>query len=195
MDEKTELPQLGPVIIGLMRGVVYRDQHEAVWQDLLTLQSQAIDYLNVIGLELELDESEGYAFLKQRDSGDEGESKLPRLIQRRALSYPVSLLCVLLRKKLVEADAGGGDVRVIMTREQIVEMVRVFFPVQANEARLVDRIDTLINKAVELGFLRPHSQEGRIYEVRRIIKALVNADWLAQMDQLLKEYAEYAKEI
>jgi hypothetical protein len=194
MDEKTE-PQLGPIVIGLMRGTVYRDQHETIWQDLLTLQAQVIDYLMVIGLELELDESEGYAFLRQIDSKDDVGRETPRLIQRRPLSYPVSLLCVLLRKKLVEADAGGGDVRVILTREQIVEMVRVFLPDQANEARLVDRIDALINKVVELGFLRPHPQEGRIYEVRRIIKALVNADWLAQMDQLLKEYIDYAKEI
>ncbi len=31
MDEKVEQPQLGPVVIKLMRGVVYRDRHEAVW--------------------------------------------------------------------------------------------------------------------------------------------------------------------
>jgi len=195
MDEKMEQPRLGPVVIGLMRGVVYRDQHEAIWQDLMTLQSQVIDYLSVIGLVLETDESEGYAFLRQSEAkGDKGR-EMPRLIQRRALSFPVSLLCVLLRKKLVEADAGGDDVRVIMTKEQIVELVRVFLQGQTNEARLVDRIDAVINKVVELGFLRPLSGEGRIYEVRRIIKALVNADWLAQMEQLLKEYREYAKDI
>jgi len=34
---------------------------------------------------------------------------LPRLVQRRALSFPVSLLLALLRKKLAEFDAGGGE--------------------------------------------------------------------------------------
>ncbi|MBL0713900.1 MAG: DUF4194 domain-containing protein, partial [Desulfosarcina sp.] len=172
--------------------VVYRDRHEAVWPDLLTLQPQVIDYVRVIGLELEVDEAEGYAFLKQGDATDGSGRELPRLIQRRPLSYPVSLLCMLLRKKLVEADAGGGDVRVVLSREQIVEMMRVFLPEQANEARLVDRINTHINKVVELGFLRRHSRENRIYEVRRIIKAMVNADWLARMDQILKAYRDYA---
>lgn len=195
MDEKAEQPSLGPVVIGLLRGVVYRDQHEAIWQDLMALQSRVIDYLSVIGLVLETDESEGYAFLRQANAKGDKDVEMPRLIQRRALSFPVSLLCVLLRKKLVEADAGGSDVRVIMTREQIIELVRVFLQGQTNEARLVDRIDALINKVVDLGFLRPLSGEGRLYEVRRIIKALVNADWLAHMEQLLKEYREYAKNL
>jgi hypothetical protein len=193
MDEKTELPQLGPVVIGLMRGVIYRDQHEAIWQALSVLQPRVIDYLEVIGLTLEMDESEGYAFLRQ--AGEEKDTDLPRLIQRRPLSYPVSLLCVLLRKKLVEADAGGADARVIMTRDQIIELVRIFLQGQSNEARLVDKIDAVINKVVELGFLRPLPGEGRVYEVRRIIKALVNADWLGHLEQLLKEYREYAREI
>jgi hypothetical protein len=34
-------------------------------------------------------------------------------------------------------------------------MVRVFLPATSNEARLTDQIDAHINKAVELGFLRP----------------------------------------
>ncbi len=53
---------------------------------------------------------------------------LPRLIPRRALSFHVSLLLALLRKKLAEFDAQGGDTRLMLTREQIVEMVRVFLP-------------------------------------------------------------------
>ena len=92
----------------------------------------------------------------------------------------------------MEADAGGGDARVILTRDQIVEMVRVFLPDQANEAKLVDRIDTHINKIVALGFLRKLKKNSRIYEVRRIIKALVDADWLAELDEKLEVYKKYA---
>jgi ribosomal protein S1 len=105
----------------------------------------------------------------------------------------VSLLCVLLRKKLVEADAGGGEARVVLTRDQIVEMMRVFLPDQSNEAKLVDKIDTYIGKVVELGFLRKHEKENRIFEVRRIIKALVDAEWLAKLDEKLKAYHDHAK--
>jgi Domain of unknown function (DUF4194) len=193
MEDQSEHPQLGPVIVHLMRGVVYRDQHEKVWQALMALQAAAIDYLRVIGIELEVDEAEGYAYLKQTEAGELQTEPMPRLIQRRPLSYPVSLLCVLLRKKLVEADSGGDEIRVILTRDQIVEMMRVFLPDQANEAKLVDRIDTHINKVVELGFLRKHKKAGPVFEVRRILKALVDADWLVDMDEKLRVYREHAK--
>ena len=191
MAQKETLPQLGPVVVKLMQGVVYRDQHEAVWRDLISLQVQAIDYLRVIGLTLEVDEAEGFAYLRQVDPDESVEITIPKLIQRRPLSYPVRLICVLLRKKLVEADAGGGEVRVVLSRDQIVEMMRVFLPNQANEAKLIDKIGTYINKVVELGFLRKHQKEPNVYEVRRIIKALVDADWLSDVDEKLRLYHEY----
>ena len=57
------------------------------------------DYVAVLGLELVLDEAEGYAFLRARNrDGDETTTKLPRLVARRPLSFPVSLLLALLRK-------------------------------------------------------------------------------------------------
>lgn len=193
MEEKRDEARLGPLVVKLMKGVVYRDQHEAAWNDLLALQAAAMDYLAVMGLELVVDEAEGYAYLQQTASEEAETDPLPRLVQRRPLSYPVSLLCVLLRKKLVEADAGGEDVRVVLTRDQIVEMMRVFLPDQANEAKLVDKIDAHINKVVGLGFLRKHAKRGRVYEVRRILKALVDADWLADLDEKLKVYHEHAE--
>ena len=192
MAEKKHLPQLGPVVVKLMQGVVYRDQHENVWRDLMTLQVQVIDYLRVIGLALEVDEAEGFAYLCQEDLDKSEDNVLPKLVQRRPLSYPVSLLCVLLRKKLIEADAGGSEIRVILSKDQITEMMRVFLPDQANEAKLIDKIGTHINKVVELGLLRKHQKETNVYEVRRIIKALVDADWLSEVDEKLRAYHEYA---
>ena len=192
MAEKKTLPQLGPVVVKLMQGVVYRDQHEAVWRDLMTLQVQVIDYLRVIGLALEVDEAEGFAYLCQENLDESEDNILPKLVQRRPLSYPVSLLCVLLRKKLIEADAGGSDIRVVLSKDQITEMMRVFLPDKANEAKLIDKIGTHINKVVELGFLRKHQKETNVYEVRRIIKALVDADWLSEVDEKLRAYHEYA---
>ncbi|MEJ2662104.1 MAG: DUF4194 domain-containing protein [Desulfobacteraceae bacterium] len=185
------LPQLGPVVVKLMKGVVYRDAHEAEWQDLVLLESQVSDYVRVIGLELVMDEAEGYAYLHQAEPAQDG-AKLPRLMQRRPLSYPVSLLCVLLRKKLVEADVSGEQIRLVLTRDQMAEMMRVFLKDQPNEAKLMDRIDAHINKVVELGFLRRFSKDAQTFEVRRILKALVDADWLAQMDEKLGEYLEHA---
>ncbi len=185
---------LGLVVVSLMKGVVYRDQHPAVWLQLEEIHGAVLDYVRVMGLDLIIDEAEGYAFLRQLGEQDIDESaqQLPRLVARRPLSFPVSLLCVLLRKKMVELDATGGDARLILTREQIVEMMRVFLPDRANEARLFDQIDTHINKVAEFGFLKKLAGNPPAWEVRRIIKALVDADWLADFNEKLKVYRDHA---
>jgi hypothetical protein len=176
-----------------MKGVVYRDTHELAWLSLLDLQPQARDYVDVLGLQVVIDEAEGYAFLRQRPVDPDDSDPLPRLIPRRALSFHVSLLLALLRKKLAEFDAQGGDSRLMLTRGQIVEMVRVFLPATSNEARLTDQIETLTNKAAELGFLRPAKNSEQVYEVRRILKAFVDGQWLADFDAKLAEYAALLK--
>ena len=175
-------PPVAAVVVHLLKGVVYRDQHEAVWQGLLTFQGPVREYLDVIGLQV---------FLEEQDEDEEG-GVLPRLVQRRQLSYPVSLLCVLLRKRLVEQDAAGGETRVILSRAQIVDMLRVFLPPTTNEAKLVEQIDRHINKVAGYGFLRRLKGDEELYEVRRIIKALVDAEWLGGLDEKLAEYEAHA---
>lgn len=188
-------PDLAPLAVHLLKGVVYRDGDEALWGALLQLQARVRDYMAVLNLELVLDEAEGYAFLRSRPDpdaaeGDEGAAKRPRLIPRRALSFPVSLLLALLRKKLAEFDAGGGDTRLVLGRKEIAELVRVFLPETSNEVQLMNQIDAHINKVVKLGFLRPlKTGSGSLsFEVRRILKAFVDAQWLAEFDQRLEAY-------
>ncbi len=177
------------VMIALMKGVVYGEADAGLWQNLLNLQSRVRDYVSVLGLELMLDEPEGYAWLRSRPVA-EGKDPLPRLIPRRQLSYPVSLLIALLRKKLAESDAGGGETRLILSRDAVVEMLRVFFPAGTNEARLVDQIDAHLNKIAELGFIRRLRGREDLIEVRRILKAFVDAQWLADFDVRLQTYCE-----
>jgi len=185
----TAEPNLSLAVTQLMKGVVYRDSHDRAWRSLLELRPQAQDFVDVIGLVVVIDEAEGYAFLRQRPADPEDPDALPRLIPRRALSFHVSLLLVLLRKKLAEFDAQGGDTRLMLTRDQIIEIVRVFLSAMAsNEARITDQIDAHINKAVEFGFLRPVKNSERVFEVRRILKAFVDGQWLADFDAKLAEY-------
>jgi hypothetical protein len=189
-------PDLPILAITLLKGVVYREEDERLWGSLLTLQARLRDHMAVLGLDLVLDEAEGYAFLKGRPEPEDGDTgqRLPRLIARRPLSFPVSLLLALLRKKLVEFDAGGGDVRLVLMRDEIVELVRVFLPDSSNETRLIDQIDANINKVVDLGFLRRLRPAGGSvagpagFEVRRILKAFVDAQWLADFDGRLAVY-------
>jgi len=182
-------PDLSTPVVQLMKGAVYRDTHDKAWQQLLQLQPQVRDYVEVLGLQVVKDEAEGYAFLRQRPVDEDDSNQIPRLVPRRSLSFHVSLLLALLRKKLAEFDAQSGDTRLMLTRAQIAEMLRVFLPATSNEARLLDQIDTHINKAVDLGFLRAAKSAEPVFEVRRILKAFVDGQWLADFDAKLAEYA------
>ena len=192
---------LSSLLVALLRGVIYRDEATGTkatqWSDLIALQNRVRDYVAALGLTLVLDEAEGYAFLRSvdRDQPDP-EQPIPRLIVRRPLSFPVSLLLALLRKKLAEFDAGSqeGSERLVLSREDIVELVRVFLPENSNEARLMDRVDRDVNRIVELGFLkrlRSTGAEPPSFEVRRILKSFVDAQWLSEFDARLADYQRH----
>jgi hypothetical protein len=187
MTPQPTTANLSPVLIALMKGITSRDDDPALWQALLELQARVREYVAVLGLELILDEAEGYAYLKQR-AATEGEPELAKLVARRQLGYPVSLMLALLRKKLAEFDAGSGESRLILSAEQIADLVRLFLADTANEAKLMDRVDSDIKKIVELGFLRKLRGSEDRFEVRRILKSFVDAQWLSEFDRRLAEY-------
>jgi len=191
-EEQQHEPKLSPVIIHLLKGILFRNQHPVLWHDLLSLQSQVLDYVKIVGLDLKIDETEGYAWLVQVSPDEDENEPLPRLIARRPLSYPVSLLCVLLRKKMVEADNSGSDTRVIVSREELINAMLVFMPDKSNEAQTSAAINAAINKVAELGFLRKLKNDNENLEIQRIISALVDADWTADFKEKLATYEEYA---
>src|SRR6059036_724699 len=124
-----ESTSLSSVVIPLLKGVIYQDSDPELWNALLTLRARVRDYVAVLGLGLVLDEAEGYAFLRSSpESADETAPKLPRLIARRPLSFPVSLLLALLRKKLAEFDASAADTRFVLSRDEVANLVRIFLP-------------------------------------------------------------------
>jgi len=192
MAEEEHQPSISPIIIHLLKGILFRNQQPQLWHELLELQSQVLDYVKVLGLDLQVDDTEGYAWLVQARPSDEEKNPLPRLIARRPLSYPMSLLCVLLRKKMAEADDSGAETRVIVSRQDIINDMRVFMPEKSNEAQITASINATINKVAELGFLRKLKNDDENMEIQRIISALVDADWTVGFKEKLAIYQEYA---
>ena len=193
MSEEQHQASISPIIIHLLKGILFRNQHPLLWNDLLELQSQVLDYVEVIGLELEINDTEGYAWLRQIIPDEDEKEPLPRLIARRPLSYPISLLCVLLRKKMAEADSSGNEMRVIVSREELTNAMLVFMPEKSNEAQIAAAISATINKVTELGFLRKLKNDNENLEIQRIINALIDADWAADLNEKLRIYQEYAQ--
>lgn len=193
MTEEEHQANLSPVIIHLLKGILFRNQQPVLWNDLLTLQSQVLDYVKIIGLDLEINDTEGYAWLTQIIPAEDEKNPLPRLIARRPLSYPISLLCVLLRKKMAEADSSGEETRVIVSRQELGNTMLVFMPDKSNEAQLAASINATINKVVELGFLRKLKNDTENLEIQRIISALVDAEWTADLNKKLEIYQQYVQ--
>ena len=179
-------------IIRLMQGVIYRESDEDTWATLERSGAGVRDHFATIGVDVVLDQDEGYAFLRSRPDV-EGEEALPRLVRRRTLTYSVSLLLVLLRKRLIEFETAGTEGRLVLTTEQIVEMLRLFQAESTNDARIVDNVESTIKRAADLGFVRQLRGQADHWEVRRILKAYVDAETLSDFAGKLREYARGAR--
>jgi Domain of unknown function (DUF4194) len=73
-------------------------------------------------------------------------------------------------------------------------MMVMFMSTSTNEARTVDIVDRTIGKVVELGFLRRLPKQEEQFEVRRVLKAFVDGQWLSDLDTRLAEYATELEE-
>lgn len=183
-----------PVIIKLLQNVLYYDD-TAHWDLLLAYQSPIMDYVAKIGLELYLNEGDGFAYLHQPGlDDDEGQRvALPRLTRRDRLSYASTVLCVLLRERLDQFDASSTDSdRLILTLEDLRDLQRPFFKERSDERVLLRRLDATVERVVELGFLRRLSNASGTgeerYEVRRVLKARLSADKLAEIKERLQAH-------
>lgn len=172
-----------PVFIRLLQGVIYSDDI-SLWNLLLKHQLLLREELARLGLELVLSESDGYAFLKQSELEDAEGAKvaLPRLMRRDRLTFAVTLLCVLLRERLdgFESSIPESD-RLILSQDELYELQRPYFPDQNDERTLYKKLNETVNKVEELGFLKRISGTEIRYEVRRVIKARVDSERLAEI--------------
>lgn len=175
-------------LITLLKGILYNHQKDA-WENLLRYEPEVKKYFSAIALDVYIDKSEGYSYLQQKTPDEEME--MPRLAEKRQLNFFTSLLCIVLRKYLLEQDAQGGTVRAIITQQEIINRVKVFLPTASDEAKQQDKVVTTINKVIEIGFLRKLEDNSNNYEIHRIIKGFVNADVI---DDTLKKLEAHAAE-
>ena len=177
--------EIGSAIIKLMQGVVYRETDEDTWLTLQRASAPVRDHFAAIGVDVVVDDIEGYAFLRSRPV-PEGETGLPRLVQRRKLGYNLSVLLVLLRKRLLEFETTDGTGRLVLTTAAMVDMLRTFQADSTNDARLAEQAQQTINKASDLGFLTTVRNQPGYWEVKRILRAYVDVE---AIERFLDEFA------
>lgn len=176
----------GAAAVYLLRGILYRDRaHE--WEQLLRHRRGLEDYFSTLGLQLFVDEAEGYAYLRQTEEGEADD--FPRLMSRRNLSYPQTILLVLLRKRLVEFEASGEDSRLVLSGQEMLDMMRVYWDeLDTNERKREETVESAIKKLVVFNFLRPIKGERNRFEVRRILKAYLPVEEIKNIYDKLSAY-------
>jgi hypothetical protein len=171
-----------PALIRLLQGFVY-DDDKNVWELLLRYQQAIEDYFGRMGLSLYINEPDGFAYLTQPsdledDSG--GVIGLPRLTPRRALTYSVTLVLVVLREELNQFDSTNVDsVRLIIPKLRLIELLRPFYGQSNDDRQLLKQIQQDINQVAGMGFLKLIKQGNEeSYQVRPVLKAKINSEQL-----------------
>ena len=190
MSTNSPFPESSFVIVKLLKQPIYRED-ESDWNTVLAQRDDIRHYFRKLGQEFVLDESEGYAFIKQIELED--VERIPRLTQKRPLSYHATLLLVCLRQEFCTFDTSNPDsTRLIKTRQGIHDLVLSYLPETTNQVRDVNKIDAAIQKLIDLGFLRLIDPEQDIFEVMRIVKAKVGPTELEGIKERILKYAEAA---
>ena len=186
------------VLIALLKGIVYSHQEE-IWNTLMQPEHErdVRNYFADIHLDVIIEKEEGYTYLKQQqlqttcEEESPEQETAPKLIRRRPLTFHVSLLCLLLRKHLIENDQEGESTKAILSREEIDNLMKLHLKENTNEVNTQKQIDSAVRKVIDEGFLRQMKTDQEQYEVNRIIKAFINAD---QVSEWLERYKEYVKQ-
>ncbi len=182
--------------VKLLQGAVYLDDAKA-WDLLLANRSRLESYFGRIGLVLVIDEPEGFAYLRQLEEHElpDGYDRMPKLIRKSRLGYDLTLFSVLLRDELrrhEEQNAEGG--RCIADLDDLFTRLRELMPDMEDAVRSRKKLDHLVVRAQELGFLRKLPGEPPVYEIKPILKARITAERLDELKQQLTGFSASRKE-
>lgn len=189
--EAPEFRDWSVAAVRLLQGVVYSDDTK-VWDILLRSRSALESYFVRLALMLVIDETEGYAFLRQwnDDEYPAGYEDVPRLVRRSALGFSPTLLCVLLRDELRRFEEEDlNNERCVIERTPLFDQWRVFFPSGQDEVRQDKEFSSAIRRIEELGFIRKFTEDPEAWEIRRILKARLPVSELEMLKQRLVEFA------
>ncbi len=179
-----------PAVLKLLVSPLFSDD-SPYWNQVLTYQQHIQEYLAHIGLALEVQEMDGYAYLYQPEIEDEEGAimALPRITRRDRLTFHATLLCVLLREWLDQQEAQNLDTAgCFITGEQIRDLMLPFLRERTDMRKVERRIDAAINQVSDLGFLKPLSaqQDVAYFEIRRILKARMDVEKLVEIKEKLQ---------
>ncbi|MBS1735620.1 MAG: DUF4194 domain-containing protein [Bacteroidetes bacterium] len=192
MEIKIARAPFAAVIIKLLQGPVYADDKNA-WRELMQWQSAVQEYFGKIGIELVINEQDGFARVLQPEADEHDDNPLPRLMKRQTLNYEATLLAVILREGLEEFDIKSDGNKFYLTQKEIKERIELFYKEQPNKSKLWKDLSKPISSLLTIGILKLNredatNKDNNKYEVKRIIKAFINNEKLEEIKNKLSNY-------
>ena len=135
METKIPRAPFAAVIIKLLQGPVYADDKN-IWRELTQWPSAIQEYFGKIGMELVINEQDGFARVLQPETEEHDDNPLPRLMKKQTLNYEATLLAVILREGLEEFDIKSDGNKFYLTQKEIKERIELFYKEQSNKSKL-----------------------------------------------------------
>ncbi len=180
----------GKTVVRLLKGPVESSDNNS-WEDILNYQTEINKYLSHIGIELIVKRDEGFAYIKQIV---DDEDKTIGLIPRQQLGFELSVILIILRQMLEDFDSNIDELYATeryVSPEELKERIEIFLPERFNRVKLLNEIDSYINRIVSLGYLKVIKRDNvNTYQIHRIIKEKVTLDKLQEFKNKLEEYVE-----
>ena len=193
MELRSKVEPYAKAVVTLLKGDV--SHKDSAWKDIEEYQLEIQNYLNRIGLELIFNRRDGYAYLRQFEVDDDGNSI--GLIQRRQLGFEVSVICVLLRDIYEQFELKPSNISselCFINHSDLKEQAELFFKEGYNRVKFQRDLDKYINKTLDIGLLKIQTDaeqiSDRIYEVKAIIKAKISVEQLSSFKEKLEQYVE-----
>lgn len=192
MEIKIARAPFAAIIIKLLQGPVYADDKN-IWRELLGWQSAVQEYFGKIGMELIINEQDGFARVMQPETDENDDNPLPRLMKKQSLNYEATLLAVMLMEGLEEFDVKSEGTKFYLTQKEIKERIELFYKEQTNKSKLWKDLSKPITSLINIGILKLNredtvNKDNNQYEIKRIIKAFISNDKLEEIKNKLSNY-------
>ncbi len=192
MEEKITRAPFAAVVIKLLQGPVYADDKN-IWRELMGWQSAIQEYFGKIGIDLVINEQDGFARVLQPEADEHDENPLPRLMKKQTLNYEATLLAVILREGFEEFDIKSDGNKFYLTQKEIKERIELFYKEQTNKSKLWKDLSKPITSLLNIGILKLNrediaNKDNNKYEVKRIIKAFISNEKLEEIKNKLNNY-------
>lgn len=190
---------LGTLAAHLMNGVVYSNESPLVYRDVLYFRTSLSGRLHELGLTVEINERDEYAYLRSlttEEFGDQSGPMPPRLLKQIQLPFMTSFLLMQLRNKVSELER-SNDARFFITFDEIYQRMEAYFKPGGDEGSKRRQLSGQVTRLCEMGILRKRpgrDKSDEEYEIKRIIKTVCNAQKMELFQEKLNSYiAEAAR--